>query len=504
MKRFLLCFFLFGLFSCSFDSEYLPDASSEVVDVEVISETTIPKEEALQELKNLLSSWSSDGLRSEGQGFAYKRMLADLENYNLSKIKTVPGGGNSLRAEGDTIERNENLLHLVNFDEGGYAVLSADKRIPATVLAIVENGDVDINDFIIQDSLLTEKKMQELDSNFKFYNDSVKDSYVASRRDDHLTVNEMIYSYARAYADFPCDNGLNNGDNEESNRRKYVDRMIDYDCGGGGGATPVYERVVGDWKTLEEVPTLVKTKWGQSYPFDKYSPKRWKYAFFGPSRRAPAGCVPIAIAQILTALKYPHHWEINGTLVDWNKLGNFRTINRWEDGTEYIDHIAGSVLRFIGLSVDAWYFYNATFAFPSNAKQFFKDWDFENVNRFWCGKEEHTIEALKKGAPVFISSISGWVNGHAWVIDGYRIQEREIKTVNPSTSEIVATEKENRTLVHCNFGWRGIADGYYYFGVFNTESGPVDFDKIDESRATGDSNFTWYTSVITFNNPNKR
>ncbi|MDO4770890.1 hypothetical protein [Porphyromonas sp.] len=92
--------------------------------MKLISETTIPKEEALQELRDLLSSWSRDGLRSEGEGFAYKRMLADLEDYNLSKIKTVPGGGNSLRAEGDTIERNENLLHLVNFDEGGYAVLS--------------------------------------------------------------------------------------------------------------------------------------------------------------------------------------------------------------------------------------------------------------------------------------------------------------------------------------------------------------------------------------------
>ncbi|MDO4770891.1 C10 family peptidase [Porphyromonas sp.] len=382
-----------------------------------------------------------------------------------------------------------------------------DKRIPATVLAIVEDGEIDINDFILTDSLLTQEKMQKLYPNFKFYNDSIKDCYVASLQDDHLAVNKMIYSYAAAYADFPCDNELNNSDSDRHHSgQKYLDRIIDYDCGGGSGSTPVYERVVGSWKTLEEVPTLVRTKWNQSYPFDKFSPNRRKYVICGPSGRAPAGCVPIAIAQILTALKYPHNWKINGILVDWDKLGDFRTTKRWEEGTDYIDYIAGSVLRFIGLSVDAWYFYNATFAFPSNAKQFFKDWDFENVNRFWCGKEEHTIEALKKGAPVFISSISGWVNGHAWVIDGYRIQQREIKTINPSNSEVVATEKESRTLVHCNFGWRGIADGYYYFGVFNTKSGPVEVDKqVDPKELKkGDCDFTWHTSVITFDNPNKR
>lgn len=26
--------------------------------------------------------------------------------------------------------------------------------------------------------------------------------------------------------------------------------------------------------------------------------------------------------------------------------------------------------------------------------------------------------------------------------------------------------------MHCNFGWRGDKDGYYYIGIFDTQNGP--------------------------------
>lgn len=32
---------------------------------------------------------------------------------------------------------------------------------------------------------------------------------------------------------------------------------------------------------------------------------------------------------------------------------------------------------------------------------------------------------------------------------------------------------QGQRLVHCNFGWEGSHDGYYYVGAFNTAKSPV-------------------------------
>ena len=45
---------------------------------------------------------------------------------------------------------------------------------------------------------------------------------------------------------------------------------------------------------------------------------------------------------------------------------------------------------------------------------------------------------------------------------------------------VAVTQLENshergtsQRLVHCNFGWEGSHDGYYYVGAFNTAKSPV-------------------------------
>ena len=56
------------------------------------------------------------------------------------------------------------------------------------------------------------------------------------------------------------------------------------------------------------------------------------------------------------------------------------------------------------------------------------------------------------------------------------------------------------TLYHCNFGWAGICDGYYYAGsVFNPRGNPQEREIGDrESNSTGD-NFTTETRIIYYN-----
>lgn len=171
--------------------------------VEVLSETDIPKEEALENLADLLSPWCRSELRSGDNAYEkHARMLAQLTDYDLRKVKTIRSGHNlrsnseGSNSSGDH-KTSTQLMHLVNFDEGGYAVVSADRRIPSVVLAVVDDGTISEGDFAAADSVIREEDIREEIPDFHLYNDTIGDFYsmAVSRR----MVNAELYAYASAY-----------------------------------------------------------------------------------------------------------------------------------------------------------------------------------------------------------------------------------------------------------------------------------------------------------------
>lgn len=54
---------------------------------------------------------------------------------------------------------------------------------------------------------------------------------------------------------------------------------------------------------------------------------------------------------------------------------------------------------------------------------------------------------------------------------------------------------------HCNFGWRGTANGYYLGKIFNTIDGPA-YTEPDEPYSTGSENYKWWFRTVTYTNPN--
>lgn len=131
--------------------------------------------------------------------------------------------------------------------------------------------------------------------------------------------------------------------------------------------------------------------------------------------------------------------------------------------------------------MNAWYdvfFTTSTFATPAAAKRYMKKkLGYSNVKKHNDIKHDQLISMVDNRRPVFVAAHNRWGygNAHAWVIDGYMKQTRT-KTIRNGSS-ILSTSTENRTLVHCNFGWWGRANGYYEFKVFDTTNGPVAFDE---------------------------
>ncbi len=75
-------------------------------------------------------------------------------------------------------------------------------------------------------------------------------------------------------------------------------------------------------------------------------------------------------------------------------------------------------------------------------------------------------------------------DGHSWVADGWLYRTRIVYSIyNDGSKKKYMTQGQR--LVHCNFGWGGTANGYYYYGAFDLRNGPeAGYDGEDTSSSS--------------------
>lgn len=76
------------------------------------------------------------------------------------------------------------------------------------------------------------------------------------------------------------------------------------------------------------------------------------------------------------------------------------------------------------------------------------------------------------------------------MVDGYITRTRTVSYSDGTSS----TQREK--LLHCNWGWGGTADGYYYYNMFDPGSGPTATDVIDAYGGRDGAKYELCTSVI--------
>ena len=59
-----------------------------------------------------------------------------------------------------------------------------------------------------------------------------------------------------------------------------------------------------------------------------------------------------------------------------------------------------------------------------------------------------------------------------------------------------SVNSQYRTLLHCNWGWGGLDDGYYYSGVFKTNEGPVSTTSILQGES--DDYYDSFYRIVTY------
>lgn len=257
---------------------------------------------------------------------------------------------------------------------------------------------------------------------------------------------------------------------------KIYTRINNYplDTIGNKPAQLIYETVR---DTVVHGPFL-SVQWGQNEPYNNH-------CFDEDGNRAAAGCVAIALAQIMSHYKHPSSITVNYEspsyvlYLNWdNILKHKRTSTDCSCVESEATHdMIGKLIRQIGKTVKMQYgpqsgAYDADV--PSSLSAFGYTHD-----PYTTYTSEKLISSLANGRLVYMSgSRINATSGHAWVVDGYKkitVTETEYSQTY-GLPLIVLNQTTWKTIYHhINWGWNGTSNGYFIADVFDAAS-PYELD----------------------------
>ena len=251
---------------------------------------------------------------------------------------------------------------------------------------------------------------------------------------------------------------------------------------------------------------LLMTKWGQDYPFNYYFPILDGHVF----DREYAGCVTVAVAQILCHNRFPY--MIGERFVSWSIASQYDFQNT-NPSDSVIDAVAW-IMWAIGLELPVDWgdtkVRDGTSSCIEDAAALMTRLGYSNVQILNGVYRSSVIDMLcNRQQPVYIrgeSLVENKRTAHAWVLDGCNIYKNDYWVRHYETpiiyNEYIESTIEHN-LVHCNFGYVGRADGWYTLGAFNLYP-YLDDEYIDESigdlsaGSVHNENYTYGFKIITF------
>lgn len=210
------------------------------------------------------------------------------------------------------------------------------------------------------------------------------------------------------------------------------------------------------WKKVLTIHPLLHTSWHQGKPYNNCAPYIKK-----KKRNAVAGCAAIAMGQVLAYHKYPA--RIDNLELDWSHI--LTTIENEEPN-------AAPLIRKLGDHLRNKWGHDATGAKPQHLPKALRYVTYEASDYESFNEEKIVADLIEKRPLIFRANRStskvigitvGYRNGHAWVVDGVTVYEKN----NSSTSSIAQNHKPiKRYHFHCNWGWGGRYNGYYETNLF--------------------------------------
>ena len=329
------------------------------------------------------------------------------------KIKNVNHIKNSY-----STSTNSPGFYIINFDGGGFAMISNDTRA-TEVYAYSNEGNLNLGS-----------------------NNNV--DYYLSLANDYL--NYEIANSNRA-SFIPITPAPSDPENPEHyalvlHGDHYCHKM------------PINEVITGSFEYL------LKTEWSQGTPYNNL-------CLASTGARVEAGCVAIALGQIMAYHKKPLSY--NGHTYPWDLITQYPIIMpSWS-----VAQSVAELIHDIGVSAGIDYWNGSSGTNINGARNALSDFGYNHV----MSNYSYNIitNNIDSGRPCYTQGDNNTL-GHAWVIDGYRSISTTYKYYTQTTLELCYIGIETLNYVHCNWGWGGTSNGFFLEKAFSNIDGN-DFSK---------------------------
>lgn len=232
---------------------------------------------------------------------------------------------------------------------------------------------------------------------------------------------------------------------------------------------------------------FVPVRWGQYYPFNEdlpFNDKESGRCPDSPNGYLPAGCVATAILQIMAANSHPFQFQSgNGWYTCyWDTWQTYMYGRNFvKDSYDY--RAISALVREIGMAVEMNYSCSGSSSTIKKANDALRNKFGYATDGVYSYHIDRVMADLNNKRSIYVrgNATKNWIgysDGHAWVIDGYKnvynvyalYDNFYDENYNLIRQEYVGELKRKETRwLHCNYGWDGAGNGYYYTGVFNTE-----------------------------------
>lgn len=324
----------------------------------------------------------------------------------------------------------DTMLYVFNFENnGGFAIVSADDRIPTQILAYVEEGSLE----------------NEVENPGLFYALEQLQDYAEYSIEEFEKSKDSLLKVAE-------DNSFVVDVNKLQTRTVYTGTSYEY----------LSESTVGP---------LISVTWGQGSPYNMYVETVCPNNSGG---KAPVGCVATATAQIMSYWKYPS--TLNQYSMNWTSMCS--TMIPTESNKSNIARL----MREIGREVNMSYGCNGSGAQTSDAYEFLSRIGY---HKYFSGDFNVTSakSAIDLSRPLLVKgcgtkTTSGrlwnkkttYSDCHAWVIDGYKTvhYKQDNYRIDTNTGSYTSNiSYVDEYYFHNNWGWEGNGNGYFAAGCFD-------------------------------------
>lgn len=218
--------------------------------------------------------------------------------------------------------------------------------------------------------------------------------------------------------------------------------------------------------STKTVQPILEVEWHQGYPFNMFCDGN------------PAGCVPVAIAQIMSAHSFPDEISLgfpnapsSSISLNWEEMKKNLHENFHQYDCDYCVQL-GSLVREIGERVNTIYRPKGSGTNANNIVEPLRSFGY-SCSELLPYNLSTVLANMNKNLPVFIGGITidndetTEDKGHGWVVDGSRINTttrtyyEETNSSGVIQREKVAVENITDSYLHFNYGWGGIYNGYY-------------------------------------------